>query len=136
MCSRPSAPLASPPASSPPRITLSKLDHWTRLPWKFCGLAHAEEEVARRVAEAVKATLDHCPKAELHHRLTQKFLSGRLRDELTRFAEGVPFADLNAEFRTAVPPLRFIPVTETAIESKHAATGRLHAFWRNRKMPA
>ena len=107
-------------------VLLSKLDHWTRLPWKFCGLAHAEEEVARRIAGEVKARLDQCPEAELHHRLTQKFLSGSLRDELTRFAEGMPFAELNAEFRAAVAPLRFIPVTETTIEARHAVTGRLH----------
>ena len=107
-------------------VLLSKLDHWMRLPWKLCGLAHAEEAVARRVAGEVKDRLQQCPEAELRHRLTLKFLSGPLHDELIRFADGVAYADLSMEFRTAVAPLRFIPVTETIIESKHAVTGRLH----------
>ena len=99
-------------------LLTTKLDHWSRLPWVLCGLAHSDEGRARRLAGEIRAMLDNAPEADLHHRLTRRFLEGAMRDELCRFADGTAFADLSLEFRAAVAPLRFIPVTETTIESR------------------
>ncbi|CAE7589529.1 unnamed protein product [Symbiodinium sp. CCMP2592] len=94
-------------------LLTTKLDHWSRLPWVLCGLAHSDEGVARDLAGEIRTRLQNAPEADLHHRLTRRFLQGALRDELCRFADGAAFADLSPEFRAAVAPLRFIPITET-----------------------
>lgn len=98
-----------------------KLDFWQRLPWLLCGLSHHDEAVAQRVArDALRAMMD-APDPALHHRATIKFLPGSsMHEELVGFSTGREFANMSEEFQTAVAILRFIPVTETTIEAKHA----------------
>ena len=107
-------------------LLMSKLDHWTRLPWSLCGLAAYDAETVRRNAQGIITALEESPDVDLHHRLTCKFMSGQLLEDLRRLAEGAGMQDLSREFRLAVAPLRFVPVVETTIESKHAVTTRLH----------
>ena len=102
-------------------VLLSKLDHWQRLHWVLCGLAHADEATARRIAQDIMRIMEDRPQEILHHRLTGKFLSNPLHEELCRFADGERFENLSEAFQLAVSPLHFIPVVETIIESKHAS---------------
>lgn len=107
-------------------LLATKLDFWQRVPWLFCGLAHDDEEVARATAQKILDVLAETPDLELHHRLTHKFLVEELLTELGNFANGKAFCDTTPAFQQAVMPLRFIPVVETIIESKHAVSTRLH----------
>ena len=59
------------------------------MPGRVCSGTHAEEAVARRCR---RGQSQQRPAAELHHCLTQKFLSGLLHDELIRFADGAPMS--------------------------------------------
>ena len=104
----------------------AKLQHWQRMPWLACGLAHHEESVARRVACDILASFDQCSEPELHHRLTQQFLTEPLHADLVRFANGAAFSTLSAGFQSSVVRLHFVPVVESIIESKHAVSTRLH----------
>ncbi|CAE7524520.1 unnamed protein product [Symbiodinium sp. CCMP2456] len=107
-------------------LLMSKLDHWTRLPWSLCGLAAYDAETVRRNAQGIITAFEESPDVDLHHRLTCKFMSGQLLEDLRRLAEGAGMQTLTREFRLAVAALRFVPVVETTIESKHAVTSRLH----------
>ena len=104
----------------------TKLQHWQRMPWLACGLAHHDEATARRVAQQILACFEECSDAELHHRVTQQFLTAPLYPELQRFAEGTAFEETSLAFQTAVIRLHFIPVVETTVEAKHAVSTRLH----------
>ena len=107
-------------------LLFAKLQHWQRMPWLACGLAHHSEDVARDVARKILLSFEECSDAELHHRLTQQFLAQPLYAELERFAGGLSFEQTSPDFQTAVMRLRFVPVVETIIESKHAVSTRLH----------
>ena len=67
----------------------TKLQHWQRMPWLACGLAHHDESVARRIAGEILFAFEECSETELHHRLTQQFLHGPLHGDLVRFAGGL-----------------------------------------------
>ena len=107
-------------------LLFTKLQHWQRMPWLACGLAHHDEATARRVAQQILACFEECSDAELHHRVTQQFLTAPLYPELQRFAEGTAFEETSLAFQTAVIRLHFIPVVETTVEAKHAVSTRLH----------
>ena len=103
-----------------------KLGNWQRLPWLLAGLAHLNEDTARRCANESIAQYDSAPdEAALHHRLTLKFCSkvGPLRADLEAFAAGASRDELPA-FRTEATKLFFIPVTERSIEEPHSRVMR------------
>ena len=103
-----------------------KLWNWQRLPWLLAGLAHLNEDTARRCANESIAQYDSAPdEAALHHRLTLEFCGkiGPLRADLEAFAAGASRDELPA-FRTEATKLFFIPVTERSIEEPHSRVMR------------
>ena len=111
-------------------VLVVKLDHWKRLPWMLCGLAHHDGVKARQAALACIAEYDKSASSvrHQHHELTKKLLTPgtALRKELEAFAGGdapgqqpAELATLSQDFRVEVARLRFIPVVEREIEAKH-----------------
>ena len=92
-----------------------------KLPWLLAGLAHPQEDVARRIAAEVLHEWQADPRPEAHHRISAMLLQpGQFMTSLQTFAEGASLCNLPLEFRERVASWRFIPVVETTIEEKHA----------------
>ena len=111
-------------------IIMTKLHHWQQLPWVLAGLAHVNEDVARRCAATALASFDQTPdNSVVHHRLTMKFCShaSPLRQNLQDFVNGTSRADLHI-FYAEVARFFFIPVTERTIEEPHGRIKRSIAF--------
>ena len=107
-------------------MVLMKLGNWQRLPWLLAGLAHINEDTARRCANESIAQYDSAAdEAVLHHRLSFKFCSkaGPLRADLESFAASASRDELPA-FRTEAAKLFFIQVTERSIEEPHSRVMR------------
>eukprot|EP00959_Pyramimonas_sp_CCMP1952_P101318 2119612-Pyramimonas_sp.AAC.1 len=98
-----------------------KTGFWQQLPWVLCGLAHRDEPTAQRIARDIVDMLTRRPELIMHHRLSMPFLMG-FREELEQFANGCRLRDLSEPFQVEVCKLRFVPVVETIIETKHAIT--------------
>ena len=105
-------------------VLRTKTDFWQRVPWLLCGLSHDNATTASRVARECLAAFVGEPNAELHHRLTRRFMREPLRSQIQRMADGFALETLSAEFRSEIARLRFVPVTETTIETKHAVVTR------------
>lgn len=111
------------------RISLnlqSKLDFWQRLPYLLAGISHDDTDVARRCATQCIEAWQRDPAPGHHHRVTQRFMDphGVLHASLEEFAGGARLADLPEVFQAEIAKMRFIPVVETTIESKHAMVTR------------
>eukprot|EP00974_Lingulodinium_polyedra_P091242 8847906-Lingulodinium_polyedra.AAC.1 len=109
-----------------------KLDHWKKLPWLLCGLAHSDESVGRRVGQQALEQFSRDPRAECHHRLTWDLLrpGSGFRVGLDDFLGGSPLNACHRLFQEQVAAFRFVVVVETTAESKHAratAVRRAHA---------
>ena len=111
-------------------VLVVKLDHWGRLPWMLCGLAHHDSSKAKEAARACIAQYDKSARhvRHQHHELTKKLLTPgtALREELEAFAgdcaqghEPAELETLSQDFQVEVARLRFIPVVEREIEAKH-----------------
>jgi hypothetical protein len=105
---------------------LLKTDFLKRLPVLFCGLAHWDEEVARRIAVAIAEAFDKDPRQEVHHRVTWKLMQpGHVfHIQLRLFASGTPRGKLAHAYRLQVSIFRFPSAVETTIEEKHARVQR------------
>ena len=109
-----------------------KLDHWKKLPWLLCGLAHSDESVGRRIGQEALEQFSRDPRAECHHRLTWQLLQpgSEFRTGLDDFLGGSPLHGCNRLFQEQVATFRFMIIVETTVESKHArvsAVRRAHA---------
>ena len=101
-------------------ILTLKLDHWSRLPWHLCILAHPLEREAQRGAQRIIQMFTAWPVGEVHHRLTLIFCApGQVRSELEQFASGRPLSLLRC-LKVWVCKLRSIIVTERAAERPHS----------------
>ena len=99
-------------------ITQVKLQHWNCLPWKLCGLAHYDGNVAKRIAAEVLSMTAAWPAAgKLHHPLTELYCKpgSLLRSQLEQFAITGDIT-LYKELQAKVAELAFIPIVERAIE--------------------
>ena len=99
-----------------------KMDHWQRLPWLLCGLAHWDQEkVQRTAAKAVEAMQKHAPEA--FSSLTAPWMREPLYSDLKAVAAGtllVPNASM--AFRKAVSSLFWVPINESCM--KHASASK------------
>ena len=103
-----------------------KMDCWSRLPWKLCGLAHWDQDIARRIALESINQFDEFAGEDptyVHHHATILFLKrgGALRIHVEAFADG---QDMQADLKLEVAKLRFIPIVERTIEAPHAIIKR------------
>jgi len=100
---------------------LAKLGFWSRLPWHLAGLASLQEGDARACGLRAVQMFDLDPRRQAHHRLSWKHLSpGPFREELDKFLSGQPRSSCSETFQQTLAGWRFIPVSETTIEGKHA----------------
>ena len=102
------------------------MNFWARLPWKLCGMAHWDLDIARRIAEESILKFDELAGEDpthFHHYVAIQFLQigGALRAHVEAFADG---QDMHADLTLEVAKLRFIPIVERIIESPHALTKR------------
>ena len=107
-------------------LILLKFNFWTVLPWKLCGLAHWNLDVARTcarecVAQFFTVALDAA--STVHHRISLYFLhpDGPLSKDINAFISGLP---MSGELILAVMMLRIISVVERTIEKEHVNPNR------------
>jgi hypothetical protein len=97
------------------------LGPWRQLPYVLHGVAHADSDQARLCARRALDLFDASATSSKHHALTLELCrpgsSGRTA--LEAFLGGSPLSSLPGLLVT-VAPLRFVPVTERWIESRHA----------------
>jgi len=99
----------------------NKLAYWLTLPHILCGLAHFDETVARKCGAKALLQWQEAEVADLHHRITVEFFRNDiLLKGLIDFVDGVPLAECSQEFQQVVYEKRWIPLSETTIEEKHA----------------
>eukprot|EP00969_Alexandrium_andersonii_P349924 15432157-Alexandrium_andersonii.AAC.1 len=106
-----------------------KTAHWQQLPWKLFGVAHPDESEAREAARHALALFAACGDTAEHHWLTLVFLAHDSfgRAQLERFVEGsARLSELAVLLRYACR-LRFAPVVERWVESRHSIAGRFFA---------
>ena len=67
-----------------------KLGYWQSLPWLLAGVAHHDEQLARRTAQAALDNFDSDPRECAQHRITWKLLrpGAPFRAELEKVARG------------------------------------------------
>ena len=98
-----------------------KTGFWSRLPWVLAGLAHADEAVARTIAQEALLQFEKDGRKDSHHRITWFWMQpGLLRNQLGQFANGARLEEIGAPLYGEIAKLRFIFVVETCIEAKHA----------------
>jgi hypothetical protein len=99
-----------------------KCDYWLRLPWVLCGLAYEDEEQSRALGARALAAFDQDPRQSAHHPKTWRLLhaGSAFRNGLEYFIQGKPRWECNDAFTMQVAAFKYIPVTETDIEEKHA----------------
>lgn len=100
----------------------TKLDWCKRLPWKLLGMAHHDQDVARQCAREAYEAFQRDPRQGCHHRITWAWLrpGSPLLAGLQSFIAGTDRSDLDEMFRVHVATSRFVLVSETSIEGKHA----------------
>ena len=82
------------------------------------GIAHLGEVEARSAARSAVQQFNGAPYAELHNRLTWKWLAAgsAMRAQVDRFIEGSSRAELPRWMQNEIAQLRFTPLTESNIE--------------------
>ena len=104
-------------------VVAGKFGYLEQLPWKLAALAVDSEAEARQNALSCIELAWKEPEA-LEHPLARQFLDEtsdpELWSELVAFAEGTKNRDELLRLRTEIALLRFVPLNETCIESKHA----------------
>ena len=103
-------------------ILRMKTSYWQKLPWLLCGLAIGEDSMSRKIGQRCLDQFDQDPRQEAHHRLTWSLLNpdSWFRAELLLYVLGASLLSMSAAFRTEVAKRRFVFVSETSVESKHA----------------
>ena len=100
-----------------------KLNCWDLLPWKLCGVAHKNEETARRCCKEAIASFDavSADRARFHHPLAIALLGpGSARIALEQFADGrIARASLPENILEVISALYWIPVVERVVEASH-----------------
>ena len=104
-----------------------KLNAWTKLPLRLCGLAVPLSD-ADRIAQVARDCLQQyasSPDAGAHHRVSNLFCSpkGPLHASMVSVANGEPLQN-HLQLHRAVQILKMIPVAEHVIEGPHASTQR------------
>ena len=102
--------------------TQSRCDYWIRLPWALAGLASPYEDKARELACRLCESFDRDPRGPpVHHHQTWSLMKADapFRQDLNRFVSGVPRDHLSPQTLVQIARLKFMPVAETTIESKH-----------------
>ena len=99
-----------------------KIDTFKRLPTHLCGLAHAEEDIARACGKRCIEAFERDPRREAHDDRTLYWMRKdcHLRRQLELFVAGKPRDECSLEFLEEVAALYFVPCVETTIEEKHA----------------
>ena len=98
-----------------------KLAHWSLIPWLLAGACHSDPSKARAAMRQCLEQYDRHPDPALHHPQSVELL-GRdspLREWSIAFANGASWQDMPDEFIFELLPLKFIPVSERLIESRH-----------------
>ena len=103
-----------------------KLAIWRVLPWRLAGLAHHEPVAAAACARDCLAQYDANPDAGAHHRLSVRLLApfSEHRPAVEALAAGRPLADLPGASIIEVLRLKWIPIGERVIESRHGLISR------------
>ena len=99
-----------------------KIDTFKRLPTHLCGLAHAEEDIARACGKRCIEAFERDPRREAHDDRTLYWMRKdcHLRRQLELFVAGKPRDECSLEFLEEVAALYFVPCVETTIEEKYA----------------
>ena len=108
-------------------VLSQKCHFWEVLPWRLCGLAHHDMDVARASACACIQQFDRSVQQEsLHHPLSWKLLGpdSQLRPDLIKFASGDVNLGDAPELELEVASLAFVPVVERVVERLHAEVHR------------
>ena len=118
-------------------IMSAKLAFWTVLPWKLIGIMIPCEAEARAIAKECIQLYDKNPDPLHHHRLSNSCLahSSPIRRDILKFIDGTALKDLSADTLKVLVPLKFIPVCERVIESKHAAVATNLSGKRRKRSP-
>ena len=95
-----------------------KLQFWSLLPWRLCALAGDEDDARAQGAVCVRLfEATSAAPLNTHHKVTLKFMTGEIRQELDRWLTGAPMQDC-ARLQREVAKLRLIPVCERIIEAR------------------
>ena len=99
-----------------------KLDWRLRLPWLLIGTAHTDEGIARQCARKALAAFDQDGRQEVHHRISWSWCqpASPQRCDLQRIIDGAARESLSPRFLAMLATMRFIPIVESCIESRHA----------------
>ena len=99
-----------------------KLAYWRTLPWLLCGVLHHNALKAMAAAKECIRLYDLLPTPDLHHRVSKEFLAGNSphRPLMQALALGAPLYSLPRFFVARLLRLKFIPIVERIIESRHA----------------
>jgi hypothetical protein len=100
----------------------TKTAHWQSLPWLCAGMAHPDEDIARRVAgDCLRTFAATAGPGARHHPLTLRLLQGELRDSVEQFWYGARRESLGS-LRTWLGGLRLLRVSERETEARHETT--------------
>ena len=118
-------------------VMSAKLGFWRCLPWRMAAILCGHAAEARVEAKACLDLYDQLPDPTQHHRLSSLCLApgSLVRNDLLRFIDGDDFSSMSSQTLQHLLPLKFMPVTERVIESKHGAIASNLAGKRRKRSP-